>query len=106
VACHSLYGLLKEKDMSNGNEDAEITRDMQRHLDKNKGHDVDSGRWKTNKDKWQPHNHNKNTQAGKGDSTRQSTISDEEYALKWDLAFGNISKKDFEKELKKLKENL
>ena len=92
--------------MSNGNEDAEITRDMQRHLDKNRGHDVEAGRWKTNKDKWQPHNHNHSTQAGKGDSTRPSTVSDEEYSLKWDLAFGNISKEEFEKELKKIKEDL
>ena len=94
--------------MSNGNEDAEITRDMQRHLDKTKGDEVESGRWKTNKEDWQPHNHNRTTQsgqAGKGDKARPTGVSKEEYDLRWSLAFGEIDAEKFEIELKKLKEN-
>jgi len=89
-------------------EEAEINRDMQRHLNKNKGDGVSSGRWKTNKDKWTPFNHNKNNQAGKGDTRRTSDISKEEYDLRWDLALGNLTedeKIEVRKMLEKIKEN-
>ena len=86
-------------------EDAEITRKMQRHLNKHRGNDTETGRWKTNKDSWEPYNYNKNTEAGKGDSVRPYSISHEEYGLRYDLAIGKISVEEFEKELKKIKEN-
>jgi hypothetical protein len=82
-------------------DEAEITRGMQRHLNKNKGDAVESGRWKTNKEKWTPYNHNDD--AGKGDSTRSRDIPDEEYDIRWDLAFGKITRKEYVKRMKELK---
>jgi len=41
--------------------------------------------------------------AGKGDLPRPRFISDEEYSLRFDLAFGKISKEEFEQKMKKLK---
>ena len=81
--------------------EAEITRDMQRHLDKHKGNNVESGRWKSNKGKWAPYKHNDGS--GKGDSTRSRDISDEEYDIRWDLAFGKITRKEYDKRMDALK---
>jgi len=41
--------------------------------------------------------------AGKGDLPRPRFISDEEYSLRFDLAFGVISKEEFDKKLQKLR---
>jgi len=80
-----------------------LNRDQQRHLKKHKGHnDRQSGRWKTNKDKWTPYNHNKTSGAGKGDSVRPLSCSPEEYGLRYDLATGRISKEEYDKEMDKL----
>jgi len=40
--------------------------------------------------------------AGKGDGRRESDISDEEYGLRYDLAFGKITREEFEKRMNKL----
>jgi len=41
--------------------------------------------------------------SGKGDLIRPRFIPEEEYSLRFDLAFGKISKEEFEREMKKLK---
>lgn len=39
----------------------------------------------------------------KGSHRRPSKVSDEEYALRYDLAFGYITQKEFEQRMKELK---
>ena len=39
---------------------------------------------------------------GKGSTPRKCLISDEEYRLRWELAFGYITPQEFKKKLKKL----
>ena len=48
---------------------------------------------------WTPTNHN---DSGKGDVPRSTNCSKEEYALRWDLAMGKISKEDFNRGLNEL----
>jgi len=40
--------------------------------------------------------------AGKGDARRDIDISDEEYGLKYDLAFGKITREEFDKRMSEL----
>lgn len=40
--------------------------------------------------------------AGKGDGRRESNVSDEEYGLRYDLAFGKITNEEFEKRMSEL----
>ncbi len=42
--------------------------------------------------------------AGKGDLPRPRFISDEEYSLRFDLAFGIISREEFDRRLRELRE--
>lgn len=41
--------------------------------------------------------------SGKGDCPRPMFISNQEYQLRWMLAFGVIDRKEFEKRLKEIK---
>lgn len=45
----------------------------------------------------------KRNEAGKGDSPRPRFVSDEEYQLRWMLAYGVIDRKEFNKKLKEIK---
>jgi hypothetical protein len=58
------------------------------------GYDQDMSNWKPTK--WN------DSGAGKGDGVRPISISQEEYGLKYDLATGRISKKEFDKQMKEL----
>lgn len=51
--------------------------------------------------KWKPEVY-RSTGAGKGDQERQSLVSKEVYDLNFDLAFGNITKEEYEIKLKEL----
>ena len=42
--------------------------------------------------------------AGKGDLPRPMFVSEEEYELRYKLAFGLISRREFDKKMRKLKE--
>tara|TARA_Y100000004_G_C8854278_1_gene386129 strand:- start:517 stop:780 length:264 start_codon:yes stop_codon:yes gene_type:complete len=64
-------------------------------------------KWKkTNKEgrKWEPTNMNtkRGFQAGKGDQERPMEVDKEVYDLNYDLAFGNITREEFEAKLKEL----
>jgi len=64
-------------------------------------------KWKESKldgRKWEPTNMNtkRGFGAGKGDAQRESDVSKEVYDLNYDLAFGKITRKEYEAELKKL----
>jgi len=50
---------------------------------------------------WKPEVY-RSTGAGKGDQERQSLVSKEVYNLNFDLAFGNITKAEYEIKLKEL----
>ena len=78
------------------------TKKEREHVNKYKGDDKSLDRWKRNKSKWTPFNYNKQSGAGKGDVTRPSDCSEEEYVLRWNLAFGKISREDFEKQMEQL----
>ena len=54
--------------------------------------------------KWEPTNMNTKHgfQAGKGDQERKSEVPKEVYDLNYDLAFGNITREEFEAKLKEL----
>lgn len=41
---------------------------------------------------------------GKGDTPRPRLVSDEEYELRWQLAFGEITKEEFGCRLKEIKD--
>ncbi len=41
---------------------------------------------------------------GKGDTPRPRLVSDEEYELRWQLAFGEITKEEFVCRLKEIKD--
>ena len=54
--------------------------------------------------KWEPTNMNtkRGFQAGKGDQERKSDVPKEVYDLNYDLAFGKITREEFEAKLKEL----
>jgi len=54
--------------------------------------------------KWEPTNCNtkRGVGAGKGDAPRESEVPKEVYDLNYDLAFGNITREEFEAKLKEL----
>jgi hypothetical protein len=53
------------------------------------------------RDGWQPTKWN-DTGAGKGDAVRPHGCSQEEYGIKYDLATGRITRKEFDKLMKEL----
>jgi hypothetical protein len=84
-----------------------FTRDQQRQLDKFKTEnlmhrDGDKAAREAIKG-WKPYNMNQSTSVGKGDSRRPNTLSPKEYGLRYDLAVGNITKEQFDTEMRKLK---
>tara|TARA_R110000824_G_scaffold223107_2_gene410894 strand:- start:24 stop:305 length:282 start_codon:yes stop_codon:yes gene_type:complete len=50
-----------------------------------------------------PETYTPNSSAGKGDMARYMDVSEEEYNLRWDLAFGRITLEDFNSKLEDLK---
>ena len=40
---------------------------------------------------------------GKGDKQRPRAVTQEEYALRWKLAFGKMTREEFDKEMERIK---
>ena len=83
-----------------------VNKSQQSHLNKHFGDpNAETDRWKTNKERWQPYNHNQEgggVGAGKGDKPRPTSCSPEEYGLRYDLATGRITMEEFEKRMEEL----
>ena len=93
------YNLSEEKELKVTKNDPHNPKKLlDRKRDSSKdGYDQDPSGWAPT-----PWNE---TGAGKGDARRPSSISREMYALRYDLAIGKLSKKEFELKVKGLEQN-